>query len=462
MPVKKLHDAAVIGAGISGLCAARSYYHSSGRTSPGLHVFEKSNQVGGASQTHIKNGYLAETGPNSLLIKDKRVDQLLNNIGLEDNDILIAASQSKKRYIAHNGSPHALPASIKQFLSSPLFSTKGKLRLCIEPLIRKPELSTEESFAQFVTRRLGIDILETAAEPFVNGIYAGDAAKLSVKHAFPQLHKIEQQYGSVFIGLIAKQLGFNKLPHAHRPSKVLSFRTGMQHLPQAISSTLPKGALKLQTTILSIERTNQYWQIKWSDASGNQHTESYKKLVLAIPHHQLNTAPLPESLLSTLSPLSNIQSPPVTSLTLGFKRDQIKHALDGFGMLIKKSEQSPLLGVIFSSSMFAERAPEGHVTLTCMMGGAIHPEYAENTEDTVLKELDRLLGVNGKPTFSHRTSWRHAIPQYNIGYQSVEDAISKCETQNPGFHILANYRSGISLSDCIINGLDLGKKLFTE
>ena len=128
-------------------------------------------------------------------------------------------------------------------------------------------------------------------------------------------------------------------------------------------------------------------------------------------------------------------------------------------MLIKQAENSPLLGVLFSSSMFDDRAPDGHVTLTCMMGGSIHPEYAENDEQVVIDELNRLLGVTGTPTFRHRTAWSHAIPQYGLDYQNVLDALESCESNHPGLHLAGNYRGGISVGDCIVNGLELGESL---
>ena len=158
----------------------------------------------------------------------------------------------------------------------------------------------------------------------------------------------------------------------------------------------------------------------------------------------------------------SLDSPPVTSLVLGFKKEDITHPLDGFGMLIKQSENSRLLGVLFSSSMFDGRAPEGHVTLTCMMGGTIHPEYSENSDEIVLAELDRLLGVNGKPTFRHKTIWPKAIPQYGLDYQNALDAMDKVEKNNPGLHFAGNYRGGISVGDCIVNGLELGTRLSTN
>ncbi len=419
--------------------------------------------MGGALQTTQKDGYLAEHGPNSILLKDKRVAALFDAVGLSETKML-ASEIAKKRYIVHDGKPHAMPSSPLGMLRTPLFSPLGKLRFALEPFIGKYQGHTqgkgEESFASFVRRRLGPDMLASAAGPFVSGIYAGNPEKLSVRHAFPRLWNLEHHYGSFIIGALALQFGRGKNPHRFAPTEMLSFPDGMHTLPKAISQHLPASSMSCKTHIQSITRTDDaLWCVQWLDATGETHTQHFQHLVLAVPHHKLPELPLPRALQQELLPISRIESPPVTSLVLGFRRKDVPHPLDGFGMLIKQSEKSPLLGVLFSSSMFEGRAPKDHVTLTCMMGGSIHPEYAENDDATVLAELHRLLGISADPTFRHRSAWEHAIPQYGLDYQTSLDAMESAEKNNPGLHLAGNYRGGISVGDCIVTALELGGEL---
>jgi len=459
--VKNTAHTAILGAGITGLCAA----HALQKNGKSFQIFESHHQVGGALQSTQQDGYLAEHGPNSLLVKDQRVAGLLNEVGLSienPNQTITARDEAKKRYIVQNGSPHAMPASPLGMLRTPLFSTCGKLRFALEPFIGRYKGEGEESFGSFVRRRLGPDMLASAAGPFVSGIYAGDPENLSVRHAFPRLWNLEHHYGSIILGAIALQFGWGpigKNPNRLSPAKMISFQSGMQTLPQAIADHLPADSLSLSCQITAIERKDDRWQLTWTDASGSVHTEGYHQLIIAVPHHKLPDLPLPADIIETLKPLTTLASPPVTSLVLGFKREDIDHPLDGFGMLIKREEQSPLLGVLFSSSMFDNRAPDDHVTLTCMMGGTLNPQYAENSEQIVLDELNRLLGISGQPTFSHRTPWKHAIPQYDLHYQKVINALEQCEKTHPELYFAGNYRRGISVGDCIVSGLELGKSL---
>ena len=446
---------AILGAGITGLSIA----HSLTNSAQSCHVFERSDRVGGAIQSTLENGYLAEDGPNSLLLKDTRVAELFDQIGLNGTKIQDTRPDAHNRFIVNQGTPCQLPTSPLRMLRSPLFGLSGLLRIAKEPFISRYKSKHEESFANFVRRRLGNNMLENGAAPFVSGIYAGDPESLSIRHAFPRLWSIENNHRSILMGALAMRKTKHAPPHRLSPTRTISFHSGLSELPQALARNLPQNTLKLNTKISAIEPCDGGWQISWTDLRGEQKSAHYQKLVITTPHHAISTLPLPHEIIQQLAPVAAIKAPPVTSLVLGFKRQQVVHPLNGFGMLIKSSENSPLLGVLFSSSMFEGRAPEGHVTLTCMMGGTHHPEYAENSDQIVLAELNKLLGITAAPTFRHRTHWQHAIPQYNLGYQKVLNALSLCEKSHAGLHFAGSYRGGISVTDCIINGLTLGKHL---
>ena len=449
---------AILGAGITGLCIA----HSLTKAGQKCHLIENSHHVGGAMQSTLESGYLAEDGPNSILLKDQRVAQLLDQIDLGGSNIQDARPDSHNRFIVHQGELCQMPTSPLGMLRSPLFGLRGLLQITKEPFISRYHDDQEESFADFVRRRLGNNMLENGAGPFISGIYAGDPERLSFRHAFPRLWNIENKHRSMLLGALAIRKGKYRSPHKLSPTRTISFRNGLTELPQALAKNLSPNTLKLSANISNIEPRDGGWQISWTDAQGALESTHYQQLVITAPHHRLSSIPLPEAIIQRLAPVSAIESPPVTSLVLGFRREQVAHPLNGFGMLIKAAEKSPLLGVLFSSSMFDGRAPDNHVTLTCMMGGTQHPEYAENSDAVVLAELKKLLGVTGTPTFRHHTHWQHAIPQCNLGYQTPLDALTQCEEIYSGLHFAGNYRGGISVTDCIINGLALGKRLSEE
>jgi oxygen-dependent protoporphyrinogen oxidase len=125
-------------------------------------------------------------------------------------------------------------------------------------------------------------------------------------------------------------------------------------------------------------------------------------------------------------------------------------------MLIPKIEGFKILGTIFSSSLFPNRAPTGHLTLTSYVGGERYPELAslpqEKLVELVCDDLRILLGVRGKPVFAHSVFYPRAIPQYNVGFGRFKELMNDIEAKAPGLFLAGHYRDGVSLSDSIVSG----------
>jgi oxygen-dependent protoporphyrinogen oxidase len=153
----------------------------------------------------------------------------------------------------------------------------------------------------------------------------------------------------------------------------------------------------------------------------------------------------------------------VSSLFLGFKREQVAHALDGFGGLTPEKERRDVLGILFSSTLFPGRAPEGHVALTVFAGGMRQPEHARLNAEQLLarvrRDLSELVGVTGDPVFVKHSFWPRAIPQYQIGYERHFETMSRLEQTTPGLFIGGQCRDGISLPDCCKSGETLAARV---
>jgi oxygen-dependent protoporphyrinogen oxidase len=122
-----------------------------------------------------------------------------------------------------------------------------------------------------------------------------------------------------------------------------------------------------------------------------------------------------------------------------------------------------VLGTLFSSSLFAGRAPANHVTLTSFVGGTGRPQLvrlgAEALIGLVRAELRELLGAFGDPVFQQVTVWPRAIPQYVVGYQRWLDLLDEVESANPGLALAGSYRFGVSLGDALSSGLAAGDRM---
>jgi oxygen-dependent protoporphyrinogen oxidase len=185
----------------------------------------------------------------------------------------------------------------------------------------------------------------------------------------------------------------------------------------------------------------------------------------ALPIVNGRAVPPAQNSSAGLSVLSEIRYPPVTSLTLGFRREAVGHPLNGFGVLIPEVEPFAILGALFTSSLFPGRAPAGSVTITCFLGGTRRPETASGETgevvETALRDLSKLLDLRGEPVFVHRAYYERAIPQYNVGYGRYLDAMTAAEREHPGLFIAGNFRDGISLGNSIVSGHDAGKRILS-
>ncbi len=441
---------AIIGGGITGLTAA---FYLKERGVPVV-LFEASQRVGGVIQSVRRDGYLAEFGPNSILETSPVVSNLVTDLGLESRRVY-SQPAAEKRYVVRDQKPVALPASAVGFLRTPLFSMSAKLRVLAEPFIGHAAEGVEESIAQFVQRRLGQEFLDYAIDPLVAGIYAGNPQQLSVAQAFPKLLALEQRYHSLFLGQVLgararKQSG----EVSKQKAKKFSFDDGLQVLIDALQAKLER-EIETSTPISCLWPTEEGWLVKPGPKAEGASVEC-SAVLLALPSHKIAELDIRTTPALKVARLAEVSYPPVASVVLGFRREDVEHPLDGFGMLIPQKEGFHILGALFSSSLFPNRAPAGEVAITCYIGGARNPLLPFIPQSALVeiavKNLETILGVRGQPTFKHITVYRHAIPQYNLGFGKFRALMSEMEVQAPGLFVAGHARDGISLSDSIISG----------
>ena len=234
---------AVVGGGVTGLTAAWQIQRLGHRVT----VLEAGTRAGGVVGGQRLGAWLQEMGPNSLLESSPEIAAFVDDVGLAPRR-LYAAPAAKQRYLVRGGRPVALPTSPGAFLRTPLFSVRAKLRLLLEPLWRRAPAEAEETLADFVRRRLGQEFLDYAINPFVAGIYAGDPERLSVRHAFPRLHALEQDYGSLLLGALRR-----RNPNREPKGRLFSFPEGLGEIPRALQARLLDPVL-LRTRVTALRR----------------------------------------------------------------------------------------------------------------------------------------------------------------------------------------------------------------
>ena len=443
---------AIIGGGITGLTAAFQLQ----RAGHSVVLYESDGRVGGVIQSLREDGYLAEFGPNTALETSPKIRELVADLGLTERR-MYSDPRADNRYLVRGHKPVRLPGSAAAFLKTPLFSSRAKLRLLWEPFVKRAPADSEESVADFVRRRIGQEFLDYAINPLVAGIYAGDPARLSVQHAFPKLHTVEQRYGSLILGqFLGARERKRRAEVSKQDAKKLSFDEGLQVLTDTLRARLGQ-AVRLNSPVTALCLDPSGWTVSARGVGGGQPEETeHSAVVYCGPAYRLPEIEFGGERRIGFAPLSQINYPPVASVVLGFRRSDVAHPLDGFGMLVPEVEGLNILGTLFSSSLFPNRAPEGFVTLTSYVGGTRAPELAllkpSELSELVKRDLREVLGVSGKTTFEHCFLFSKAIPQYEVGYGRFKDLMNEAEAKAPGLFLAGNYREGISLSDSIVSG----------
>ncbi len=447
----------IIGGGISGLTAA--YLLLNRKRDLDVMVFEADDRPGGKIWTERTNGFLCEKGPNGFLDNKPKTLQLCHSLGLAP---VRSNENSKKRFIFSEGRLKALPESPMSFLKSDLLSWGGKFRLLFE--LNAPKGPDDESVANFIMRRLGHEALDKLIDPMVSGIYAGDPYKMSIKNCFPRIKELEQEYGSLIKAMIKirkqKKAEGRTSGKKGEPAKVsaapggtlTSFYNGAQTVTDALAEQLGRH-LHVGVSVYGITMENDSYQLFTSD-----HTYHADIVIIATPAYV--TAEIVNNFDRELSKaLSDIPYPHVSVVCFGYRKEHVTHPLNGFGFLIPHIEKRNILGSLWDSSIFPNRASEGHVLLRTMIGGAQSPEMAsfDNNKliNAVFDELNPILGLKGDPEMVRIYRWDKAIPQYTLGHSRILEIINKRINNYHSLYLTGNSYRGIGINDCIENAYKL-------
>jgi oxygen-dependent protoporphyrinogen oxidase len=444
----------IVGGGISGLSLA--YFLLEKNKDLDIVVIESEKKAGGKIWTEKVNGFLCEGGVNGFLDNRPKTLELASKLSLKP---LRSNDSARKRYIFSNGKLNLLPESPVSFLRSNLLSFSGRLRVLAEVFVPK-RMDDDETLAQFAIRRLGRDAYEKLIDPMASGIFAGDPEKMSLRSCFPKVYNLEQTYGSLIKGMIRLKRQARKTGQkvGAGPGGVLtSFYDGMGTMINALTMFLGD-RLKYDNRVVSIDKVNNLYNIYLKDGS---FIES-DVVVIASPAYEAG------KILGSLNKeisllLGDIFYPSITVVCFGYKKERIKYPLNGFGFLIPYKEKRKILGTLWDSSIFPNRAPDDMVLMRSMIGGARNSGLALMEEDKivdiVINELRDIMDINVTPDFVKIYRHEKGIPQYHVGHERRLSRIEELLSKFKGLYLTGNAYRGIGVNDCIENSFKLAERI---
>jgi oxygen-dependent protoporphyrinogen oxidase len=452
----------VVGAGISGLAAAHRAVERAREQGRSLEltVLEGADRVGGTIQTEQRDGFLVECGPDSFLSEKPWALALCQRIGLEER-LIRTDDRLRRTFVVWDGRLHPLPEGFQllaptrlaPLLASRLFSWPGKLRMACDLVLPRGG-DPDESLGAFVRRRLGREALERVAQPLVAGIYTADPDELSLAATMPRFLEMERRERSVILALWRAA---RRAPAQHagasgaRWSLFVTLARGMDEMVQALAARLPAGAVRLKERVTEVAREDGRWRI--ATVSGVAYEAD--ALVLAPEAHQA------ARMLRYVDPalthlLEGIPHASSATVSLAYRRADVRHPLDGFGFVVPHAERRPIIACTFSSVKYAGRAPAGHVLLRVFLGGALNEAALEGDDAalvaTAREQIGPLLGITAEPALARVTRHVRAMPQYHVGHEARATAIEQAVARHPGLELAGGAYRGVGIADCVRSG----------
>jgi len=463
----------VIGGGVTALAAAHRATELARERGVDLdvRVVEARHRLGGTIATERADGFLVEAGPDSFLSEKPWALALCRRLGVEPQ-LVRTDDRFRKVFVWFRGRLHPLPdgfqllapTRLAPFATSPLFSWRGKARMALDLVLPRGggALGDDESLGAFVRRRLGREALERVAQPLVAGIYTADPEELSLAATMPRFVEVERRHRSVIVGL-RRGLAQAPLPGTSgaRWSLFVTFAEGMQTLVTTIAERLPDSAVVLGQRVAAIERASARWRV--TSAEGARFDADHL-IVAAEAHAAARLLRYVDPSLATL--LGEIEYAGAATVSLGFRRADVPHPLDGFGFVVPRSEDRAILAATFSSVKYPGRAPAGHVLIRCFVGGALNPAVLDDDEAALAararRELSEALGVSAEPVLVRVARWPASMPQYRVGHLARVDAIERRFGALPGLHVAGGAYRGVGIADCVRSGEAAAEAVFSE
>jgi oxygen-dependent protoporphyrinogen oxidase len=461
---------AIVGGGIAGLAAAHRLQELANerRLEIEVLVLEAGARLGGTIATERTEGFVIEAGPDSFISEKPWALDLCRRLGLSEH-LVRTRDDHRRTFVVHDGRLHPLPEGflllaptrIWPLVVSGLFSWPGKLRMALDLVLPRGPARSDESLGSLVTRRLGREALERVAQPLVGGIYTADPDRLSLAATMPRFLELERRHRSLILGMTRAEHARRRAERGSvagaesgaRWSLFVSIAEGMQRLVDALAARLPPHAARLGAPVSAVARAEggRGFHVALVDGVGL----GVDAVVLATPAH------VSARLLAALDAgaardLAAITYASSATVTMGYRRADVPHPLDGFGFVVPFVENRRVIACTFSSVKFRGRAPDGHVLLRSFVGGVLQGDVAEldaaGLEAAVRAELRDLLGITRAPELVRVHRHPRAMPQYDVGHLDRIARLDRALAAHPGLAVAGGAYRGVGIPDCVRSG----------
>ncbi len=453
----KKQKVVIIGGGITGITTA--YYlqqHAQEHNLPfEVILLEASHRLGGKMQTVVKDGYVIERGPDSLLERKQSALRLAKKIGIDDKLVNNSSGESfilanERLFPMPGGSIMGIPTELTPFITTRLFSMAGKMRAAVDLILPRSKSKEDQSLGKFFRRRFGDEVVENLIEPLFMGVYAGNIDQLSLMSTFPQFYHLEQKHRSLILGMRkktppAKQN--NTMSSEERKGAFVTLTSGLQSFVEAIEDKLQPQSVYKGYRVEAVKKVDDGYEI----GLNSKEKMIVDSIIVAVPH--LTAATIFNN-YECFSVFKDVPATSVATVALAFPEEAIKKDINGTGFVVSRNSDFTITACTWTHKKWPHTAPKGKVLLRCYVGRPGDETIVDLSDDEitsiVLDDLNKTMDISEKPEMSVVTRWKDSMPQYTVGHKQRVESVKKCVSEElPGVFLAGSSYAGIGVPDCI-------------
>lgn len=446
----------VVGGGISGLAAAHRLLEGGARVT----LLEASDRLGGKLRTGEIAGVPVDLGAESMLAKRPEAVELARAVGLGERlqpPTTATASLWTRDALRPmpKGQVMGVPGDLAPLAASGVISAEGLTRIEEDTRLPRTEVGEDVAVGEYVAERLGREVVDRLVEPLLGGVYAGDAYKISLRAAVPQLFEAARTHRSLLDGVRGIQARAAATVHQIGPAATgpvfMGIDGGIGTLPGAVAEAVRAkgGEIRTGTPVADVQRSADGWQLTLDGES-----LSADAVVLATPAH--DTARLLARVCRpAVAELTTVEYASMALVTMAFRRADIGARLTGSGFLVPPVDGHKIKAATFASNKWGwigGADPDLFVLRTSI--GRYGDEADLTREDAELIDLSRTdlraaVGLTAAPVEAQVTRWSGGLPQYPVGHLQRVARIQDAVAQLPGLRVCGALYAGVGIPACI-------------
>lgn len=438
----------VIGAGIAGLAAAHGLLDRGARVT----VLEASDRVGGKLLPGEIAGARVDLGAESMLARRPEAVALAREVGLADRlrpPATATASLWTRGALRPMPKGHVMGVPGTASALSGVLSDEGLARIERDADLPRTEVGDDVAVGEYVAARLGREVVDRLVEPLLGGVYAGDAYRISMRSAVPQLFQAARTHTSLTEAVRGIQ---ERAAAAQQTGPVfMGIEGGVGQLPLAVAESVrARGAeIRTRTPVTGLRReASGGWRVVTGDRV--LHVDA---VVVAAP------APVAAGLLRAEAPeaaaeLSGVEYASMALVTLAYRRADLTLP-EGSGFLVPPVEGRTIKASTFSSQKWGWIADENPDLLVLRTSVGRYGETAildhddAHLVDVSRTDLREATGLSATPLETRVTRWDAGLPQYPVGHHARVARLREHLGKLPGLAVCGAAYDGVGIPACV-------------